>query len=128
MKAEARLSQQISDYMRAQYPNVIYQFDLSSGGVQSIGMAMRNKRLNKWRGMPDLFIAKPSGIWHGMYIELKATDIFKKDGTLKKSDHLSEQREMMHKLQSEGYKCVWGIGFEDTINKINNYLLISKTK
>ena len=92
MRKEDQLSQQIATYLNAQYPTVIYHFDTGSGGTSSIGIAMRNKRLNKWRGYPDLFIAKRKHMFCGLFIEIKAESIFKKDGSMKKSPHLSEQR------------------------------------
>ena len=121
MRKEDKLATQISDYLSMQYPKIIYHFDLSSGGKMSIGMAVRNKRLNKITSYPDLFIAKPAGQYSGLFIELKAESIFNKNGSIKKSKHLDEQRMMLNRLMNEGYRCVFGCGFEATKNIIDEY-------
>jgi len=126
MRKEDSLTKQVALYLNAQYPDVIYHFDLSSGGKMSIGMAMRNKSINRWRGYPDLFIAKKSGHFCGLFIELKSKDIFKKDGSLLKDEHLSEQRLMLNKLMMAGYDCHFGIGFEKCKEIIDEYLNLKK--
>jgi hypothetical protein len=123
MRKEDSLSQQISDYISLQYPTVIAHFDTGSGGNTSIGMAMRNKRLNKKNGFPDLFIAEPRKNFAGLFIELKIESPFKKDGSLKKNEHLEAQRDMLLKLQSKGYHASFGVGFESTKIIIDTYLL-----
>jgi hypothetical protein len=123
MRPEDRLSMQVSNYLKMQYPNAIFIFDLSSGGVQSIGMAMRNKRLNKWGQMPDLFIAQPNKTYHGLFIELKAKDIYKKDGvTLLKNEHVYLQSQMINELRKRGYSAHFGIGFDNCKRIIDEYL------
>ena len=122
MRKEDRLSQQIATYLNVQYPNVIYHFDVGSGGTSSIGMAMRNKRLNKWLGYPDLFIAKRKHMFCGLFIEIKVDSIFKKDGSMKKSDHLTKQRAILNLLRSEGYETMFGCGFDQIKQIIDDYL------
>lgn len=122
MRPEDRLAIQLSDYIAAQYPNIVAHFDLASGGVASIGMAMRNKRLNKKNAYPDLFIAEPKEEYSGLYIEIKATSIFKKDGTIKKDKHLQEQRDMLCVLTGKGYYATFGCGFDDCKKIIDEYL------
>lgn len=129
---EKKLSYLIAEFMEIQYPNVIFRFDVASDLRMSIGQAMviKNKLRHK-RGFPDLHIAKASKGYHGLYIELKrdGDEIFKQDGAYKKqwdkktqSDHIQEQHEMHERLRAEGYYVVWGLGFEDTISKIKEYL------
>ena len=122
MRLEDQLAQQVATYLNLQYPSVIYHFDTGSGGRTTIGMAMRNKKLNKWRGWADLFIAHPMNGWHGLFIELKVTSPFKKDGMLKKDEHLEEQMERLNDLQYRGYYSTFGVGFEHTKKMIDWYL------
>ena len=49
----------IADYIKVRYPNVIYRFDLAADLKLTIGQARKHKRLQKYRGYPDLFIAEP---------------------------------------------------------------------
>lgn len=121
-QSEKLLSLQISKYLRLQYPNVIYRFDLAADMHLSLGLARRNKALNPFRGYPDLFIAEPKKGYNGLYLELKAVNVFKQDGTLKKSDHLQAQQRFLSVLQKKGYKAEFAIGFNHTKSLIDNYM------
>jgi hypothetical protein len=117
----------ICQYIRLKYPNLIFRTDFSSGMKMTIGMARRHKSLQSHSAYPDLFIAEPKGQYSGMYLELKSlkNKIFKADGTLLKNKHHEEQAEMLEKLRSKGYYAEFGLGYQDSINKINNYLAIN---
>jgi len=136
MRQEDKIAQQVSDYLKLQYPQVIYHFDTGSGGTKSIGMAVRDKRLNPHRGYPDLFVpvVKPAtstytGLYHGLYIELKATTPYLKDGiTLKKNKHLEEQNDIINRLKGEGYYACFCTGFEETKAIIDWYLTVGDKK
>ncbi len=121
---EANLSIKVSRFMQYQYPRVIFRFDIADLKLTK-PQAVRMKALQGGRrGFPDLFIAKPMKGYHGMYIELKNgySDVFKKNGDLRKSDHLENQNDTHIELKEAGYHVVWGLGFDDTINKIKEYL------
>lgn len=123
MRPEDHLAQQIATYLNTQYPKVLYHFDTGSGGTTSIGMAMRNKRLNRWRGYPDLFVCKGIGKWLGLFIEIKVNSPFKKDGQVKTDQHLQEQATIHAQLSNEGYRAQFGVGFEGCKKIIDDYLL-----
>jgi hypothetical protein len=59
----------------------------------------------------------------GLMIELKkeGTRIYKKDGSFA-SGHIEEQAKMLALLGAKGYKAVFGVGFENTKEIIDNYL------
>ncbi len=135
---EARLSEKVSEFLQKQYPKVIYRFDIADLKL-TMPQAVRNKKLQGDRkGYPDLFIAKPSKGFHGLYIELKKdkSEVFKKDGTyrvkwvyknkVKQYDHIQEQVKMHERLRAEGYHVVWGFGLDDTIEKIRDYMKPNK--
>jgi hypothetical protein len=113
----------VCNYIRTKYPNAIFRSDFASGMRMSIGMAKRHKALQSSRAYPDIFIAEPRGIFYGMFIELKTEDnvVFKKDGTLRQNEHLKEQAIMLTKLNARFYKAVFGQGYQDAINKIDQY-------
>ncbi len=123
MKAENHLSLQIAQYLNHQWPKVIYKFDTGAGQRMSIGMAVRNKKLNRWRGFPDLAILEPRGVLNGLFIELKTdgTKIFKKNNEYA-TPHIKEQAEMLEALRERGFSAHFGIGFENCISIINIYL------
>lgn len=120
---EHEMYMQIADYMRYQYPKVIYRFDLAADLKLSIGQAKKHKRLQGRRGYPDLFIAHPMGKYHGMYLELKkdGTRLQKRNGDFA-SEHIKEQWEMLGALTLRGYKAEFACGFDEAKKIIDEYL------
>lgn len=115
----------VTQYIKTAFPNLIYRVDVGADIKLSIGQAKANKAVQmKDRGYPDIHIAKAKKGYHGLYIELKRDqeEIYKKDGTYKKNEHLEEQIKMHERLREEGYLVLWGLGFNDTIKKIREYL------
>lgn len=121
---EHQLYEQIARYLQLQYPDVIYRFDLASDLKLTMGQASKHKRLHPRRGYPDLFIAEPVHKWHGLYIEIKrdGESPLKKDGTLKAGQHIKEQHEMLVELERKGYRAVFGVGFDQCKQIIDDYL------
>ena len=119
---EYQLHKAVSTYLKLQYPNIIFRFDIE-GVKLSKAQAGMNKAIQYDRGYPDLFIAEPRNGYCGLYIELKKdkTRLLKLDGTWV-NEHLKEQNKMMYKLKSKGYACDFGIGFEQTKLIIDKYL------
>lgn len=132
--SEENLQVMVADYLRLQYPNVLFHSDYGSGINLTIGQAVIQKRQNGGRrAWPDMFIAK-SGleIWgpsddrclvYGLFIELKkdGTRLKKKDGSWA-TEHIAEQAETLEKLRQAGYKAEFAVGFEEAKNLIDNYL------
>lgn len=132
--SETNLQIQVADYLRLQYPNVLFHSDYGSGIKLTIGQAVTQKRLNGGkRSWPDMFIAK-SGmeIWgpandrrlvYGLFLELKKDGIRlkKKDGNWA-SEHIAEQAETIEQLRKEGYKAEFAVGFDEAKKIIDEYL------
>ena len=101
-KAEEQIQLAIVNYIRYQYPDVLFRSD-AAGFKLSVGQAKKMKALNGGiRAWPDLFIAKPKlrqtkdglpAFTHGLFIELKkdGTKILKKDGSYVADKHIREQ-------------------------------------
>lgn len=119
---ESILHEQVCDYIRWNYPNVIFRTDFAAGTKMTMGQAIRHKRLQWGPGFPDLFIAEPRNGKSGLFIELKATNIYKRDGSLLKNEHLQDQMVMLTILNGKGYVAVFSIGFESTKDIIDRYL------
>lgn len=148
--SEADLQIQVADYLRLQYPEVIFHSDFGSGIKLTLGQAVKQKRQNGGRrAWPDMFIAETCHCWettqenHGIQIGVYEQDgtlfyssvyggLFlelKKDGTrLKKkngewaSEHIAEQAEMLEKLRERGYCAEFTIGFDEAKRIIDEYL------
>lgn len=119
--AEGALHRQVCDYLRLQYPDVLFRTDM--GGVRlTMNQAIAAKRLQAGRAWPDLFIAEPRKGYHGLFIELKATNIYKKDGDLLKDKHIAEQEAMLIALRERTFKAKFAVGFDEARAIIDDYL------
>ena len=141
-KKEELLHLKVCDYLRKNYPDVLFRTDFSSGMKMTPGQAAKHKKFQKSRAWPDLFIAesgvvefKEDGLIahlrkNGMFLELKADGVklYKKDGTFRKNKHIKEQVEMLDKLNESGYYARFAVGYDEAIRIITNYLGEPKLK
>ena len=117
---ESTIHQMVVDYLKLQYPGVIFRTDFSAGVKMTMGQAIKHKALQEGRGYPDLFIAEPAqlgGEWyHGLYLELKREGVrlMKKDGSWA-NDHFAEQHAYMKRL----------VGFDDAKDQIDKYMTMT---
>ena len=89
---EYHICKQIAEYLRHQYPKVVFHFDYA-GMKHTKAEAGRMKAIQGDRGFPDLFIAEPMMFaggkgYSGLFIEVKAETPFKKDGSLFKQKQI----------------------------------------
>jgi len=127
---EKELHRQICTYLKYQYPNVIFSSDLSGAGRLTMGQAVALKSLRSGRAFPDLQIMEPRNGYHGLFIEIKPEDVkllkahpVDSEGNVNyATPHIREQAEMLEKLSERGYMAVFGIGFDDIIKILDNYL------
>lgn len=122
-QAEAKLHIAICDYIRIQYPSVL--FTSEAGGIYTnITQARLIKRTRSCVGIPDLMIFEPRAEYCGLFLEIKAdgTSIYKKNGEFTKNEHLNNQREVLQKLINKGYASYFVIGFDMAKSVIDNYM------
>lgn len=122
MKKEESLQLAICNYLRHQYPKVIFTCDLSSGMKLSIGQAVRASKMKSSRGLPDLMIFEPNKHYNGLFLELKSKTPYKKNGELLSDQHLREQLNILKRLIDNGYKAMFSFGFDETKDIIDQYL------
>ena len=127
MNSEASLHEAVCDYIRLQYPGVLFNSDMS-GVKLTMGQAIKAKKLRSSKGFPDLVIYEPRGEFHGLFLELKrdGEGIFKKDGKTFKTPHLKDQSNIHKKLYKRGYCTYFAVGFDNAKNFIDSYLLLKK--
>jgi len=121
---EYNLQTQITQYLELQYPNVLFISDTIAFLKLTIPQQVRNKKIQK-RGFkcPDLLILEPNNKYTGLFIELKAKDIYKKNSNeLLKNEHVEEQARYIDILNKKGYFATFGIGFESCKKIIDNYM------
>lgn len=120
---EESLQIAVSDYLKMAYPKVIFTAE-GSGIRLTMGQAIKAKRQRSQRGLPDMIILEPRGVFHGLLIELKREDQspFKKDGGLRKCEHLQEQMSAIFKLTRTGYFASFATGFDEARKIIDEYM------
>lgn len=130
---EADLQIQVADYLRLQYPDVLFHSDFGSGIKLTMGQAIKQKRQNGGRrAWADMFIAQPKEFdvgqisWRkkcGLFLELKkeGTRLKKKSGEWA-TPHIAEQADVLQQLQSVGYAAEFAVGFEEAKKIIDGYL------
>lgn len=124
MNKEQKTQHAICDYLRMQYPSVMYM--VSPSGIKlTHGQAMNLKRnQHPSKGWPDLLIFKPKGMYNGLLLEIKAdgVTIYKKDGLLKANEHVAIQQAMHGRLVSENYCARFACGFDEAKTIIDKYM------
>lgn len=121
---EKAVHQQICDYIKIQYPNVIFTSDASGMRVgMGLRMELKRKRCANYK-IPDLLILQPSGAYHGLLVEIKRDikDLFTAKGNLKSTDQINEQSKTIVRLNDIGYYACFCCGFNHCRSVIDNYL------
>ena len=114
---------QVAQYLRIQYPNVLFLSDTVASIKLTIPQQLRNKKIQKdgFR-CPDLLILEPLGGYSGLFIELKAKEIYKKNGELLKNEHVEAQHRTLEELSLKGYHACFAVGFDQAKKIIDNYM------
>jgi hypothetical protein len=87
-------------------------FSVPNGALRSLAEGKRQKELGLTAGVPDVFIAYPSGNLHGMFIEFKA-------GANTLTYH---QNNMIQLLKARGYHCVVCYEVDKAMQEVLRYL------
>ena len=83
------------------------------GGRGRFALIAKYKAAGMRNGFPDLFLPIPSGIYHGLFIEMKRT----KGGTIS-----PQQRDWLAYLSQAGYQAHCCAGFDEARACIVSYL------
>ena len=72
---------------------------------------------------PDVFVAQPSGIYCGLFLEFKAKSPYLKDGlTLSSDKHIQAQAATMQRLRERGYFCAFTWDVDQALKITDEYL------
>jgi hypothetical protein len=121
-KQEENLHIAICNYLKLQYPNVIFTSE-ASGVRLTIGQAVKLKKMRSGGKLPDLWILEPRGGHHALFLEIKAEGIHKKDGSFK-TKHIEEQNDTIQDLLDKGYYATFVVGFDDAQGTIDDYMAL----
>lgn len=136
--SETELQIAVADYLRLQYPNVLFHSDYGSGVKLTPRQAVIQKRQNGGRrAWPDIGIMQAKCYWgssadgrsatlkhnHGLFLELKkdGTRLKKKNGEWA-TEHIAEQAKILEGLRQRGYCAEFAVGFEEAKSIIDGYL------
>lgn len=110
--SESQEQQRLVMRLRWLHPDIEF-FSIPNGGRRSPGEAQKLKLEGVEPGVPDLFIAEPSGKYAGLFLELK-----KRSG----SSVSSEQRVKHARYQDRGFQVKISYGADDAYETIMEYL------
>ena len=114
---------QFIKYAELQYPGI--EFRVDKDGQFARGKALWSKAKQKGKkGFPDVVIPVPRGTYTGLVIEMKRSGeaVYKKDGGLRKDDHLEDQQWWLNWFKSCGCHAVFCIGFDEAKQVLDNYM------
>jgi hypothetical protein len=117
---EEDLHTAICNYIRLQYPDALFNTDLS-GVKLPIHTARKVAQLRSSRAYPDIVIYETNGTFNALFLEVKKETPFKLNGELKSSEHLQEQAIMINKLNNRGYYACFVWTFDMAKNVIDKY-------
>lgn len=81
------------------------------------------------KGWVDIFIAEPRNGYHGLFLEVKreGSGAILKSGAFSTDKKLQGEVAFLKRARDKGYKAEIGIGFEQCMKIINEYLGIKPT-
>ena len=124
MSSEAQIHEAVCNYIRLQYPKVLFNSDMS--GVRlTKGQAVKAAKLRSSKGFPDIAIYEPQFMgfaYYGLFLELKkeGTKLYKKDKT-PATKHIQDQQEIIDILLKKGYYAAFACGFDEAKKIIDRY-------
>lgn len=123
LQPEYQLQRQVCQYLKSQYPKVLFMSDTVAAVRLTIPQQVRNKAIQK-EGFkcPDLLIFESRGGYHGLFIELKVKSPFQKSGEIYKNEHLEGQQRTIKQLNERGYHAGFITGFEEAKLIIDKYM------
>lgn len=101
-----------------------YFWATPNGGYRSAKTAKAMKAEGQKAGVPDLFLAYPAKGYHGLFIEMKKSEVGKKGGIVGKGKTSDAQEARMAALTEVGYLCVVCYTEDQFKDTIKHYLLI----
>lgn len=97
----------------AYYPELRLMHAIPNGGKRNIQTAVKLKATGVKAGVPDIFLPKAVGGFHGLYIELKR----QVGGRVSE-----EQKQWLEALSNEGYVTAVCKGFAEAVATIRRYI------
>jgi hypothetical protein len=120
---EYHLQLHISNYLKYQYPKVVFLSD-ASGLRMTIGNATKFSKLKSNTGIPDMIILQSNKKYNGICFELKKslTEIYDTKGKYRQNKHIQEQLSVLKHLEENKYYTDFICQFEIAKDIIDKYM------
>lgn len=115
VKRHTESNEQIAamDWLRAQHPKIaLHTLHIGNERKASYYAGYIMKRMGVLKGASDLFMAWPSGGFHGLFIEVKS----------KIGRPSAEQKAFLQRMKDVGYRAEICYGAEEVISTMKDYL------
>ncbi len=114
MKPEQIEQCKLFDWIRSVKELKSYCFHIGNERQCSVQQGRLLKRMGIRAGASDVFVGLARGAWHGMFLELKSVG----------NTPTESQEQFMLDMASQGYYCLWCVGFEEAKRAILHYMQI----
>lgn len=118
---ERLLQRKICNHLQEYYPDVYFMSD-PSGIKLSPNILKLLKSTRSAHSQLDICIMEPSREFKGLFIEVKASTPYQKNGELFTDPHLEDQHLVMQVLRSKGYQCLFCWSLDQAIIIFDIYL------
>lgn len=123
LQPEYQLQTLVCRWLIMQHPSVLFLSDVRAAVKLTIPQQMRLKKLQKPSfACPDLMLFAPNRHYAGMFLELKASSPYKRNGELRTDDHLHAQWASITHLRELGYHADFYWDYDQISTAINEYL------
>ncbi len=106
---------QWAELMLNRYPPLALLYHVPNGGARSAATAGRLKAEGVKSGVPDLCLPAASGVYHGLYIEMK----------VKPNKPTAEQVWWLERLNAAGFYAAVCYGWQEGADLIERYLRLT---
>lgn len=101
------------DWLRLQHPTIAkHTLHIGNERKSSLFVGHKMKKMGVLKGASDLFMAWPSGGFHGLFIEVKS----------KTGRPTLEQKEFIMRMMDVGYYACFCYGADEIINTMKFYI------
>jgi hypothetical protein len=134
---EYSLQVAVCRYLNLKYPQLLFMSDTVASVKLTPAQGGRNAAIQKRDfSCPDLIIFHPNEKYNGLFMELKISSPYNRDGSLRKQkvtvkkggivvdeyDHLEEQARAMRMLRDRGYWADFVWSLDDAMRIIDKYM------
>jgi len=97
-----------------------YVLKIGNEGKRTIVQAVEEERMGLLPGASDLFIARPTGRYAGLWVEVKQARVY--PPSKRATDHWKRQEAFQERMRAAGFAACFAFGAAHGIKIIQNYL------